>query len=374
MKKYLIQIFFLLYFLLDKLVLIPEIKYFLTDSLKSNPYQETLDDIDPKEVGMFPVEGKKTAWAFGSSRSLPFYHVPNHVHTEVDRFTNLEEKSLVDSFEFFAFASPGSNPAVFFTRFTELLERGMSPDLLLIETSAFGFNKNNRYTKYAKLEAISLPFVLKHLDSIPNEYVYDIITTRLFATLRYRISRKAIENNLSGKAKAEEAMIRLATMNLDNQLSDIFSRKSKEVPRVYSESEFKDFSPLEEESDELKLKIEISKKTIEKEFYNSFKQDESIWKFMEETLKKAKDRKIPVVLWIPKVHPELEKIHKKYKLEIIWKERLKNLANRYDAVLVDFESDEKLKCERFSDISHLSSRCYTELSSVLLKKGAQQLK
>ncbi|PJZ76016.1 DUF1574 family protein [Leptospira neocaledonica] len=371
MKKYAIQIFFILYFLLDKLVLIPGVKYFLTDSLKSNPYQETLDNSDPKEAGMIPVEGKKIVWAFGSSRSLSFYHMPNSLHTKVDRFTDSREKSLVDSYEFFAFASPGSNPVVFFTRVTELLERNMRPDVLFIETSAFGFNKNNRYTKYAKLEAIPFSFVYNHLDSIPYEYIYDITTTRLFATLRYRISRKAIEENLSGKAKAQEAMLRLVTKNFDNELSDTFSKKSKEAPRVYTEKEFKDFSPLDPESDELKLKIAISKKALEKEFYNAFEQDEAIWKFMEETLKKAKERKIPVVLWIPKVHPELEKIHKKYKLEIIWKERLKNLANRYDTILVDFESDEKLKCERFSDISHLSPICYTELSSVLLQKSSK---
>lgn len=371
MQKYKIQIFFFLILIFDKILLIPQVREFATSSFKANPYVETLEDLEPKQLEAANVRKDAMVWSFGTSRSFMFYAVPNPAETAADRFTSPEEKQLLNSYDYFNFAAPGSNPALAYTRFTQLIDRGFKPKIAVVEISTFGFNENNRYNGIVRLEGIPLSFVLKNIREIPWDYAYDTIISRMFLMYRYKISFSTLIRNLKGEINSEDVLLEVMSGKGNFFTKAFEDASSQRISRVIPESEFADFPGNKIFSDpaEYYSKLEMPASVLEKEFFAGFKVDAALLQYLNQMIRKAKTNQIQLVFWIPKIHPRLQEIDKKYSTESLVIQKVLKLAKSENIPIIDFRKKETLDCDYFQDISHLSGRCYTEMMAKILEEN-----
>ncbi|AVV50588.1 DUF1574 family protein [Leptospira santarosai] len=369
MHKYKIQIFFILLLFFDKILLIPQAREFASSTLKANPYVETLEDFEPKQLETGHTRKDSMVWSFGTSRSFMFYAVPNPAETAVDRFTSSEEKQLLNSYDYFNFAAPGSNPALAYTRFSQLIDRGYKPKIIVVEISTFGFNENNRYNGIVRLEGIPLPFVLKNIQEIPWDYTYDIIVSRMFSMYRYKISFSTLIRNLKGEVNSEAVLLEIMSGKGNFFTKAFENANSQRVSRIIPEAEYSDFSGNKTFSDptEYYSKLEMPASVLEKEFFAGFKVDNALFLYLTQIIRKAKFNSIQLVFWIPKIHPRLQEVDRKYSTESLVIQKISELAKQENIPIVDFRKKEILDCDYFQDISHLSGRCYTKMMAKILK-------
>lgn len=355
---------FLLFLGLDKLILIPPIKYALTIASPSNPYVETLAN-QPSEYLNSPGEGRVAVWNFGTSRSLGFYVLPVPQNTATDVYTTAADKQRLGGVQLFTFAAPGSNPGLFLVRFKQLLDRGQKPAAIFLEVSPFSFNENSRYNALTLQEGVPLSFVLSNLELLPASYAWQIIGSRIVALSRYKISLKAAKRNLG--ADDSSGMFGPGSIISPGQFEAELAKLRKREDRVYSPSEFKDFhidhgSPLEQQ-----FKVVMFTQVIEQEFFAGWKIDSEQLQLLDSMLSLAQERGVPVVMWRPKVHQQIKGLYKKYAVEEELVPQFRRLADRHGAAYVDLNVPGVLQCPYMQDASHVSTRCFTEMAAVILK-------
>ncbi|KAA1292742.1 DUF1574 family protein [Leptospira interrogans] len=361
MKKYKIQFLFLLFFAFDKVLLISEVRHSITSVLPGNPYIETLSDFEPKELEI--KSKKKSLWNFGSSRSFGFYQLPVDQNTAVDPFLTSSQKSILGEYDVFAFATVGSNPAIYFTRFSQLLDRGYRPDLLTIELSSFSFNTNGRYTQSTIVEGIPLEFTIKHFNELPWDVIYDIWVSRLFTSYRYKLSMSVIKKKLAGTDKENPLFKQFGILTNETITKQLEAMRKGKVNRVYTQADFRDFPEDVTFSNEAEtyVRYDLAAKVLDKEFYVNYSFNEDMFLFLKNMILKARTKNIPVVLWIPRAHPELHKVYQKYNLDRVFGSRMRTMASELNVPLIDLDQKTPIQCKYYQDISHISLRCFDEI-------------
>ncbi|MBE7411912.1 MAG: DUF1574 domain-containing protein [Leptospiraceae bacterium] len=357
MKKFQIQIFIILFIILEKLILIPVIKYNITLANKNNPYIETLENLESPYFEMMKKTNRKILWSFGTSRSFPFYFLPVDKTSDVDKYLLPKEKFELKKWEFFTFSALGSNPAIYYTRFLQLLERGLLPEKIVLEVSPFSFNKNNLYNKTTQTEGIPLDLAMKNFLDFPLSYTSEIIYSRVFATARYKISIKKMKN-IWDKKNTE--------IDLDYFFKIALQKKEK-TNKLYSDLDYEDINLENKKPPTEDIRFTKMVDLIDEYFYKNWKLDESQIYFLEKIIERSKQRNIPVILWRPKVYEEGKNSYKKFKVENVFQEEMKRISKKFSIPYMDFNESNLSKCNYFRDASHLSPRCYTELGYQLTK-------
>ncbi len=364
-KPFLILIGFLI---LDKVLLIKPIKSLITENIGSNPYTETLENTDSSYLNE-SEKNKKKFWNFGTSRSMGFYLFPVDSHTKVDLYTDDKTKKIILQWQNFNFASPGSNPSIFYTRLVQLIERGHKPDAVFIELSPFSFNLNNRYNSISRLEGIPVNFALNHYKNFPKSYLSEITLSRIFLSYRYKVSMKTLKKKLKlENENYNDKMMRELQEKAGGM--DIFALESEKLKKKEEKryTNFGDYESDNIDSTSKFLKFEYLSNVLDKEFYNNFQIDEDQISFLKQIIKTTSDKNIRVIFWRPKIHPILNSIKTKYKIEDIWENRIKKLAAENSIPYYNLNQPGVIKCNYFMDASHLSQRCFTEMTGFLIDK------
>jgi len=322
------------FLIIDKFLLIKPLREYFSETPVANPYVETLEDADAAHLKKL-ANAKISFWNFGTSRSMGFYLFPNQAHSKVDPFTSTKMKEHIKKIEIHNFASPGSNPSIYYTRLIQLLEKGYKPDGILVELSAFSFNQNNRYNSISRLEGISVKFAVTHYDQMAPNYLKDIILSRIFLSYRYKISMNRMKKELGIKDKNKnDTMLQefqKKSSSIDVFLAEIEKLRIKEN-KAYTK--FDDFN--QEKIDQLNkyLKFEFLTEVLEKEFYGNFQIDEDQIFFVGQIIETAIAKKIPIIFWRPKLHPILTNIYSKYNLETLWSKRILSITKKIQFVFI----------------------------------------
>ncbi len=357
-RRFKVQFFVLIFFVLDKAVLIPVIKYNFTEAELNNPYMETFDNLENASLVQSMSSDKKKLWCFGTSRSFPFYFLPVDKNTDSDRFLSTEQKFELKRWDAIAFSALGSNPAIYFTRLLQLLEKGILPDRIALEVSPFSFNKNNRYNKITQTEGIPFDLMIRNLDKFPTHYASEIFYSRFFALSRYKISQKAIHDRFLKKKRE---------VDIDYFFQTI-QRKEGKIDKLYSDAEFEDFDMEKITYSEKVPRFVKMVDLIDEYFYKNWKLDETQFAFIEEIIRFGKKKNIPVVLWRPRVYSEGGQNYKKYDIDKVFRDEIRKISEKHEIYFLDFNIPQNLKCGFYRDASHLSPRCYTELGYKLIEK------
>ncbi|TGM37660.1 DUF1574 family protein [Leptospira biflexa] len=369
LKKFRILYLFLLFFAIDKLVLIPSVRAFLTSEEVGNPYIESFKNLNADYLNDDRYKDKKKIWAFGTSRSFSFYQYASIPYIQNSEYISNQQKKELENYKVYTFAAPGSNPLIYFTRFNQLLEQNYKPDLVFLEVSAFSFNKNNRFTNITLLEGVPLEFAMAHFNELPNDFAKEYFFSRIFSLSRYKISTKAISANIFGTKDKNMEMLKNflpANSGSVDPFASAFDTKTNREEYPYSPNNFNDFKNYPNNDMDKYVKVSMLVDVLKKEFYGNFTDNHNNFQFLSNIINRCQKEKIPVVLWIPKVHKELNDFYHSATFYPQWKMKIQTLAEQKGIRFIDLNEDGKIKCDYFNDAAHISGRCLPEIEANVL--------
>lgn len=359
MLKYLkYYLLLLVIFAVDKVALIPTVKLNFTNAAAVNPYEETLEDHDPPSL----PEKDRTVWVFGSSRSMPFLRFPVDRQTRVDPYLTNQEKEAVLNANFLALTYSAANPYLFLTRLHQLLDRGLRPDLIAIELSPSALNRNRSINNVINMEGVPLLTALRHPDSYPYEMLKDIVISRLFATYRYKTDFIGL---LTWRPRKEAQMFE----NIGG--ADAFQEQAhqikKRVDRVFGDDEWNDLPLIGGDPALREQRLELFTQFHERLYFSNWQLDPALIDAIVTMTRIAQEHNIPVVVFKPSLYPAMNALKTKYGYETEILPVLLSRMEPYGAIYVDMNDPGIMKCQFYTDASHLSPRCFTELSARLLE-------
>lgn len=356
----------LVIFFIDKIILIPTIKLNFTNAAAVNPYQETLTNVEPPQEVLHKT--KRSVWVFGSSRSMGFLRFPVKSQTDVDPYTTPAEKQEINSTDFEPFTYAAANPYLFVTRLHQLLDRGLKPDLIAVEVSPSYLNGNRQINNVITMEGIPLLTALTHPESYTYEMRKDILLSRLFATYRYKTDFFAL---LTWRPRKEASQFQqLGGIDAFEQHQH---KAHEKEDRPFADDEWNDL-PLEGPPSVARdQRLTQFTKFHEQLYFSGWQLDRKLIDALASIANSGQKNNIPVLFFKPVLYTDMIALKTKYGYE---KEVLPHLLKEiqpYNGIYIDLNSAGIMKCKYFTDASHLSDRCFTEMAAKLIEAGRLDL-
>lgn len=333
---------FLLIFALDKLATIPSIRKY--GRPEYTPMENILVNlkrsIEDRRAGAKPLHV-----LLGTSRSDRFKYMTGGRIRLGDGLSQEDQKALLG----IQFETRGviraSEFLIQYVLIRKILEATRSPDLVILEMSPEMFNKNSPFGMSNQINdnIYSLPTLQGTLDFVSGKNFKEVRNRLLFHSYAFRFKpERAVERAISGKPATSNNM---AVFLLQSQKS------IEELPDTYRDYH-RDQIPEEVYQERFVGYTNFLKKENILMNYEFDRQEKDALFASLELLKKAK---IPVVVWIPYVHPILSREWEKTDYVQFEPEILARLTKLQ--VPVHDASRNPPECIRFSDSSHLSSKC-----------------
>lgn len=348
---------FVLLFCVDKIFLWPRLKFlsqpdatFLFYDYKS----ELLDRLEEvyraqdgrtrlaAHEGPLPVSQvrKQTFLVLGSSRLLYF---------DYDAYAR-----AYPDWELFNFSAPVTAPAYYLFILERVLERGIKPDYVMVETDSFQFNAGSDAFERSNLAySFDFRFVLKYFALLERSEVSYIIARNLFAGFKYPPHLDLIFNRLINpyeqKLQAFEKM-------------DSFQRTHRGggftvIPRdTWYEHDFS--------------RLEGTAQTTIAWLYRNYRSDDRQYEFFRRLLELAHAHDVDLVLVRPPVsRPMIDRIRSDERLAAgvdEWRRRVQAINAPYSYPLLDLQKHPEYYCNTFVDAAHMSKDCYRPLMSLVM--------
>ncbi|PKA15865.1 hypothetical protein CH363_10120 [Leptospira haakeii] len=348
------------YLIVDKVFLIKPLRDKLAAYL---PYTENFlplinnDDL----VELDYINSKNVFLALGTSRSIAFNGYPNPGYTRKDPFLTPQIAHRMENWEGLSTAMAGASMRLMYARLLQTLEKGWTPDFVIVEISMMSFSKNGKFKEFLKQNVIPSDFAVKHHKELGLPAVWNILYPKMFLSYKYQFSPKNFWRLLQGENRDWE----LTFFGLAGGTG--YESVRKKDRKKLESGNFKDYNVLT-----------LGKGPIYKEFFedclfiikqeagtNTYTVDSEELEYLEKTIALLKARKIPTVYWRPRVHPILNNYERVESNWVEFETKVLDTLRRSGVHYVD-ANELPMKCDYFSDASHLSRRCYTELSSFLL--------
>lgn len=338
-------IFFLFIFLADKLLLIPAVRKCCSKNRIEYFYEDSLNDKMPDLDKMKQAKdsGRKIAVNFGSSMSFGYYYLDQS--DESYRKQNPAPGDLVvakssarpGKWYVLNLAYPNATAITHFVRFHQLLNRGIKPDLVLIEFSPATFNSGSPVLDDEIRNAMPTGFALRHGLQVPVAHLWTNLSSRLIQSLRYKPGTP--DKNLDRYIGRFQNHFRIS--DLDRKINK---------PVSYSPGEE---SPARKSVDLLQLH-EMQK------LFQFYKPDDNLVKYIKLIVNYTREEGIPLILWNPRIHPKAESIVYSKKNTSEWNKLVKDVT-KSGAIYIDFNDPDAMRCNRFIDTFHLGVSCFSEL-------------
>lgn len=310
-------------------------KIFLLPAFVDN-YTEYVDrELDlsvVKGIEAVRQERRPTAWAFGTSRSMPF-----RVRQNIEIDANGGQLQII------AVASYGYVPSTNFTQYLALRDAGLRPDAVFIELSPFAFNGSYELGKTLNYQGIPAKFFLKHMLKRSPQYIYQFLLEKSIASRRRHF---VWEPNFA--FRFVRMMHPIWTHEVD--LTPIPGRRGKRLGGLPSDS----IRSLEPQA-RLDIQGMMSDYSIDPVAEGEMKA------FMRE----LKHDGVPFVLWRPAVHALYAEYYRTLHVEQPFTELVERLVEGSSVPYVDFYSSGVPGCDRYIDPAHVSDDCYGIIGEIL---------
>ncbi len=347
-KIYLTLPFIVLFslFLIDKITLIPAFQNCCIKKGLELFFENSLRDEFPLEDRMKKglAAQKKIVFVFGSSLSYGFYFTESTEYLNTLNTLDPNQKSKSKDWEIINFATPGATVITHYVRLIQMLNRGVKPDLLLMELAPNSFNPNSPWYNTEIIEAVPLSFALKHAFEIPFVHLRKIVISRIFILSHYKLGKP----------------------NQDYQITRNFFKKF-----IYDYGK-------EEKLEAAPESFKVGEEKIANAFVNQFLLEMlklnftnySISKDLEVyyhlLIEKAKKENIPIVFWYPALHPSAISSVSKTTTPTTW-ESFKNTLPQNSVTYIDLNVIPN-SCEEFIDPMHMAVSCFARNFPLFLEK------
>lgn len=342
---------FLAYFAVDKTCLLPGMKR-LTQPDATYLYfdhkEKLLDELERVHKANLKPENfvsgmrKRTVVILGSSRLLYF---------DTARF----HRNHPD-WELFNFSAPVTAPAYYAFILERILDRGVTPDYLIIEADPLQYNDGGDHFVRSNLAySFDLAFVLRHQALFKNSEISFFLARWMFAGYKYPPDVSILMQRLRDpKDRWVLALDELNRFQTENR-----GAGKSIIPREnWYERDFG--------------RLEVSARQSIAWIYRNYKLSDRQFGFLDLILETGKTRKIPILLLRPQVsrsmQAQLDEDKDLAPALAAWEEIFKNRIKAYGVPYLDLRHDPEISCNTFVDGAHMSLDCYHMLTVAVMRQ------
>ena len=343
---------FLLYFVADKACLSERMKLLTQRDavfLYFDYKPKLIDEMEQvyrkmeaeRRTGKLPYR-RKLMLVLGSSRMM---------------FFNYEQfaRNFPD-WELFNFSAPVTAPAYYAFILERILERGIRPDYLLVETDPYQFNGGSEVFVRSNLaHSFDLRFVLSHWASFSSDEISFYLARSLFAGYRYPPNlvhlRQRLENPQNPRLLWLDAL-------------DQHQKKNRGAGRslVPRENWYEtDFARLEG----------IARKDLFR-MYSRYRISDRQFAFLTELLGRAQSAGAVTLLIRPQVSRPAERLLGEDRALLgqvaAWEQRLKKETAPFGTPYVDLSRRPDYYCNTFFDASHMALDCFHPMLVLVMRE------
>lgn len=325
-KKFLIYplLLFTALFLLDKIFLLDKVKSYVKSDF-TYIYYESREELFKNLLKR--NSPKKLMVILGSSRLL--------------YFDAKELEEFYPDWDIYNFSSAVTTPAYYYYYLEKILDAGIKPDFVLLETDPNQFNSNTPVFKNSNLTySFSLPFVLRHASLLGKDNVSFYIGKFLFASSKNKPNPSIIWKRLN---EPQFALIVNEGEKIKQQLVESKGHSRSLIENFVE----KDFGNLEA----------TSKRSMDW-LYVNYKDSEMQYAFYEKILDKLNSNSITTVIVWPQSSIPMQKLLKSAPLVSSWGKRVNSITAKYNFRVRDMDDTEDYYCNSFADGGHIAKDCY----------------
>ncbi len=335
-------------FALDKLMLLPSLQKLSQSDATYLFYSykpELLDELEKlyKENQNLPeAQRKKFLIIAGSSRLLYF---------DYQTF-----RRTYPDWEFFNFSVPVTSPAYYQYIMERILDRGIRPDYVVLETDPFQFNESSDAFRKSNVSySFDFPFLISNFGDFTRDEAGYFIAKNLFASYKYHPSLETIQSRLNNPMDQK-----LLTFNM----TDTFQRENRGCGRS--------LIPREDWYERDYARLAVTSQTTMRWLYGNYKLSERQFRFLDRTMEMLSSQKIRTFLVRPPVSRPMERLlatdEKLRGPFAAWEQKTENLSGKYGIPYEDLSRSERFYCNTFVDGSHMSLDCYTPFMTLLMRE------
>ncbi len=258
--------------------------------------------------------------------------------------------------ELFNFSAPVTAPAYYSFILQRVLDRGIRPDYIVVETDPYQFNEASEVFVRSNLaHSFDLRYVLAHWQQFSTDEISYYLARTIFAGYRYPPHL----NHLSNRLRNEQNPHLLAFQYLnEHQVKNRGSGHSL-VPRENWYE--RDFAVLEG----------IARKDVAR-MYTGFRLSERQFFFLRELLEQARTSGSRVVLIRPQVSRPAERLIRENKKLTAhfreWESRLEREIAPFGVSYLDLSRRKDFYCNTFFDASHMALDCFHPMLVLLMRR------
>ncbi|MCG6195158.1 DUF1574 domain-containing protein [Leptospira sp. FAT2] len=322
-------------FLFDKLFFLDKVRDYVKQEFTYIYYdvkKELLQEIVSKygsegEFSKSPEKKKKLMILMGSSRML--------------YFQNSDLQAFYPDWDIYNLSSAVTTPAYYLYFLEGLANGGVNPDLIVIESDPFQFNKNSTTFKKSNLANSFDPiFILKYAWTLGKENV-----NYYFANYLFGVSyNKPYIGNVIKRLKNEN--FEIGEMLKSMTIATLKTDKGNSISPAGAYVE-KDFGKIQESA----------RKTVGW-IYPSYAPSEMQYSFYEKILNLLSERKWNAMFVKPGTSPPMEKVLNELNIPEPWFTIVKPMHEKAGIPLVDMSKDSFYSCNTYADSGHISLDCY----------------
>ena len=334
-------------FLLDKAFYIGDMEdYFLRTASFIN-YDHKEDLIDELDAYLKQKQRRRVVVMFGNSRTMSFSN----------RYIDKKFPDWI----LFNFSVPGGNAdyyAYFMERFRK---RNLRPDLAYFAVSPQGYNRTPSIAMdEVMLNGLSIGFVLSHMERFSLDELSNYVAKKLFWNYQYRPKLTVVLRKLRNRKVHIRGFRALRVTSYYRLLVERGSAPYQEHADPPQNAEF----------------LERTARGTWRDFFNPYRQSETMFAFTTDFLSIARQLQIPTrLLWarvggplrrMKDTQPVKDASGNKTTVRALWEPRMRALAEAYGARFVDMNYTPSIRCDRYYDASHLAGACFAEFTDFLL--------
>lgn len=332
---------FLLVFLffVDSIFRIPYVQIITKIDLTAVNYKakaEFLEQLIQKKPGVGQNKSKKIMLILGSSRLLYFDHD--------------ELVSFYPEWEIYNLSSAVTTPAYYDYQLSKILDAGIKPDLVIMETDPNQFNQNSVFKSSNLTYSFELGYVLSNIQLFGKDYASFYLGRKLFAVGTYKPYLDQMWKNYNNPYLANAFEMHKATHDY------ILSHNGNGLSPV---DNF-----MEKNSNAL---LQTSHRTLDW-LFASYQRSGMQFRFYENILSRLRQESIKVVVVWPLSSPDFESLMEKESLVGVWEKEVNEITSKYQYSILKLKDDPSYSCNAFADGGHVAKDCYRGLMrSILLE-------
>ncbi|TGN19620.1 DUF1574 domain-containing protein [Leptospira idonii] len=252
-------------------------------------------------------------------------------------------KSFYPDWEIYNLSSAVTTPAYYDYQLTRILDAGIRPDLVLMETDPNQFNQNSIFKISNLTYSFDLPYVLSNAWLFGKDNVSFFLGRKIFAVGTYKpyldqMWRNYKNPNLESFVSMNQTTFDFIVQNNGHGLSPIDNY-------------------VEKDANLLDL---TSHRTLDW-LFASYVPSEMQYGFYEKILTRLKSDNIRAIIVWPTSSPNFEDLISKEKAVSAWEEKIGSVSGKFDQSILKLKEDPNYSCNAFADGGHIAKECYHSL-------------